>query len=212
MTIVFYDYKMAPSPRRARIILAEKQVPHEVVQIDMMKNEQMGDAYRAINPNCTIPALKLEDGTILTDNAGIAIYLEETYPEPPLMGTTPLEKAEIATWHSKIESGFGMAVAHALRNANPAMKNRALPGPHNFEQIPALAARGMMQIDHFMERLDAHLKGREFIAANQFSIADIMGGCTLDFARVVKKMADSERHPNIVRWRAGLAKRPSFSL
>ena len=212
MPILFYDYKMAPSPRRTRIILAEKNVPHEAIQIDMMKNEQMSDEYRSINPSCTIPALRLEDGNILTDNAGIAIYLEETYPEPPLMGRTALEKAEIATWQAKIEFGFMMGAAHALRNGNPAMKNRALPGPHNYEQIPELSARGLAQIDHFMDELETHLEGRDFIAANQFSVADITGGCTLDFCKAVRKRPDPERHINIVRWRAGLAERPSFSL
>ena len=89
MTIKFYDYKMAPSPRRARIILAEKNVPHESVEINMMAGEQMSDSYRAVNPNCTIPAIKIEDGTVLIDNAGIAVYLEETYPEPCLLYTSP---------------------------------------------------------------------------------------------------------------------------
>jgi len=147
MSQTFYDYKRAPSPRRARIILAEKNVPPETVQIDMIKNEQMSDAYRAINPNCTIPALQLEDGSILTDNASIAVYLEEIYPDPPLFGTTAKEKAEIASWQSQIEMEFLMAGASALRNVNPAMKDRALPGPENYAQIPALAERGMAQID-----------------------------------------------------------------
>jgi len=138
MTITFYDCKTAPSPRRARIILAEKNVPHDVVQIDMMKNEQRSEEYRAINPGQTIPALKLEDGTVLTDNAGIAAYLEAEYPEPPLLGSTALEKADIATWQWRIENGLGMSVANAFRNAHPAMKGRALPGPYDYEQIPEL--------------------------------------------------------------------------
>ena len=212
MPMQFYDYKMAPSPRRARIILAEKNVPHEAFEIDMMKNEQMSESYRAVNPNCTIPALRLEDGTVLTDNAGIAVYLEALYPEPPLMGRTPLEKAEIATWQAKIEFGFMMGAANALRNANPAMKNRALPGPHNYVQIPELAVRGLAQIDNFMDMLDVHLEGREFVAADQFSVADITGGCTLDFCKAVRKRPDPERHLNIIRWRSALAERPSFNL
>ena len=69
-----YDFPKAPSPRRARIVLAEKGIAHDTVIIDMMKAEQMGEAYRAINPNCTIPALQLDDGTVLTDNAGIAAW------------------------------------------------------------------------------------------------------------------------------------------
>lgn len=83
MTLIFYDYSKAPSPRRARIFLAEKNVPHKTVEINLMANEQMGDAFRKINPDCTVPALQLEDGKILTDNASIAAYLEEIYPEPP---------------------------------------------------------------------------------------------------------------------------------
>lgn len=209
MAITFYDYNMAPSPRRTRIILAEKNIPHESVQIDMMTGAQFSDEYRAINPNCTIPALKLDDGTILTDNAGIAVYLEETFPEPPLMGVTALEKAEIATWQSKIESGFAMAMAHAFRNTNPAMKNRALPGPYDYEQIPALAERGMKQVDNFFEMFETHMEGREFVAANRFSIADITAACTFDFAKVVGKRI-SDTTPNIKRWKAGLKQRPSF--
>ena len=210
MPITLYDYKMAPSPRRARIILAEKNVPHEKVDIDMMKGDQFSDAYRKINPNCTIPALKLEDGTILTDNAGIAVYLEETFPEPPLMGQTPLEKASIATWQSKIEHGFGLAMAHAFRNVNPAMKNRALPGPYDYEQIPALAERGLKQVDNFFAMLENHMEGREFIASDTISIADITAACTFDFAKVVGRRINDDM-PNLKRWKSALSERPSFS-
>ena len=106
MTIIFYDCKTAPSPRRTRILLAEKKVPHKTVEINLMTNEQMGDDFRKINPDCTVPALQLEDGKILKDNASIATYLEEVYPEPPLLGITPYEKAVIASWQSKIDHEF----------------------------------------------------------------------------------------------------------
>lgn len=211
MTLTLYDNKMAPSPRRARIVLAEKGVDHETVEIDIMQNEQMGEAYRAINPNCTLPALRLDDGSVLTDNAGIAVFLEEVYPDPPLLGTTPLEKAEIATWNAKTEFEFALSIAHALRNSNPFMNGRALPGPHDYDQIPALAERGLEQIDNFLEKLEHHLEGRDFVAADQFSIADITAGVTLDFARVVKKKP-GDNHPNIKRWRSTLNERPSFAL
>ena len=72
--ITLYDFTMAPSPRRARIVLAEKGIAHEKVPVDLAKGEQMWDDYRAINPLCTVPALRLEDGHILTDNAGIAAW------------------------------------------------------------------------------------------------------------------------------------------
>jgi glutathione S-transferase len=211
VTLTFYDYKMAPSPRRTRIMLAEKQVKHQVVQVDMMTNEQMGETYRAINPNCTIPALRLEDGTVLTDNAGITVWLEETFPEPALLGSTPLEKAEIASWNWRVENEFGMAVASALRNKNPAMQDRALPGPHNYEQIPALAERGFKQIDNFFSSLEEHLASRKFIASNSLSVADITCFCFMEFAKVVRRQP-TEGHPHIVAWWENLRKRPAFQL
>ena len=126
--ITLYDYGMAPSPRRARILLAEKGISHATVSVDLTQAEQLGAAYRAINPQCTIPALQLEDGAVLTDNAAITAYLEARYPEPPLLGRSPLEKAEIASWNWRCEFDGLMAVAEALRNGSPAMKGRALPG------------------------------------------------------------------------------------
>jgi glutathione S-transferase len=212
MTIIFYDCKTAPSPRRTRILLAEKNVPHKTVEINLMTNEQMGDDFRKINPDCTVPALQLEDGKILKDNASIATYLEEVYPTPPLLGITPYEKAVIASWQSKIDHEFGMAIASALRNANPAMKDRALPGKYNYKQIPDLSIRGLKQIDNFFITLENHLLEKEFIATEKFSIADISAACALDFARVVKKKAVKEIHPNIIRWRSNLSKRKSFNI
>lgn len=144
--ITLYDFALAPSPRRARIVLAEKNIPHETVQVNLRSGEHMGEAFRAINPRCTVPALRLDSGELLTDNAGIAAWAEASFPEPPLMGRTPLEKAEIASWQSRIELEGLYAIAEALRNANPAMVDRALPGPINYPQIPALAERSTFSI------------------------------------------------------------------
>jgi glutathione S-transferase len=212
MTIVFYDCKTAPSPRRARILLAEKGVPHEVVLVDLANKEQLGEAFRAINPQCTVPVLVTDDGLTLTDNASIAAWLEAAYPEPPLMGRTPAERAEIAGWHWRSEFEGLMAIAEGLRNGSPAMVNRALPGPVDYAQIPELAQRGRARVERFLEVLDARLAGREFVATNRFSIADVTAAVTVDFARVVKVKPDPERHPNVVRWRAGLAGRGSMAL
>jgi glutathione S-transferase len=209
--MIFYDCATAPSPRRARILLAEKGIQCETVQIDLRTGEQMGAAFKAINPQCTVPALATTEGTVLTDNAAITAYVETTYPEPPLLGSTALEKAEIASWNWRIEFEGLMAIAEALRNSAPAMANRALPGPVDYVQIPELAARGLQRVQHFMDMLDARLAGREFIAAEQLSIADITAVVAVDFARVVR-IKPSERHTHLLRWRAALALRPAFNL
>jgi glutathione S-transferase len=209
--ITLYDCATAPSPRRARILLAEKGIDHATVQIDLRNQEQLSDAFRAINPQCTVPALKTEDGLVLTDNASITAYLEARYPQPPLLGTTPSEKAEIASWHWRVEFEGLLAIAEALRNSAPAMVNRALPGPVDYAQIPELAQRGLARVQQFMDMLEKHLAGREFIAANQFSIVDITAVVAIDFARVVR-VKPGEQHVNLRRWRDAMALRPSFSL
>lgn len=209
--ITLFDYSMAPSPRRARIFLAEKGIAHETVQIDMREGEQLSIAYRAVNPDCTVPALRLDDGYILTDNAAIAAWAEASYPDPPLLGSTALEKAEIASWNAKIEQAGLMAVAEALRNSNPAMKDRALPGPHDYPQIPELAQRGLARLHHFMDMFNTHMDGRIFVASDAFSLADITAAVTIDFAKVVGIKLGPD-HPHITAWRQRMNKRPSMSL
>jgi glutathione S-transferase len=209
--MIFYDCATAPSPRRARILLAEKGVAFDTVQIDLRLGEQMSEAFRAINPACTVPALKTPEGTVLGDNAAIAAYLEAAYPTPPLLGVTALDKAHIASMNGRMEFEGLLAIAEALRNSSPAMADRALPGPKNYAQIPELAARGLLRVQHFIDLLDEHLAGREFIAADQLSIADITAAVALDFARVVR-IKPSEQHTNLLRWRAALALRPAFNL
>ncbi|MFZ1501116.1 MAG: glutathione S-transferase [Giesbergeria sp.] len=209
--ITLYDCATAPSPRRARIFLAEKGVAHATVAVDLRSGEQLGEAYRQINPQCTVPALRTEGGLVLADNPGIAAYLEAQFPEPPLLGTTPEEKAEIASWSWRMEFEGLLAIAEALRNSAPAMANRALPGAVNYPQIPELAQRGLVRVEQFFLLLNDRLAGRDFIATERFSVADITAVVAVDFARVVKQKP-GEQHPHLLRWRAAMAQRPSMAL
>ena len=209
--VTLYDCATAPSPRRARIFLAEKGIDYDTVQVDLRSGEQMGEAFRRVNPQCTVPALRTDHGLVLTDNAAIAAYLEARFPEPPLMGVTPDEKAEIASWNWRMEFEGLLAVAEALRNSAPAMANRALPGTVDFAQIPQLAERGLARIDQFFALLNERLAGREFIATDRFSVADITAVVAVDFARIVKRKP-GEQHAELLRWRAAMATRPSMAL
>jgi glutathione S-transferase len=209
--LTLYDCATAPSPRRARILLAEKGIPHDTVPIDLRSGEQFGEAFRRINPQCTVPALRTDEGAVLTDNAAIAAYLEALQPEPALLGTTPLEKAEIASWNWRVEFEGLFAIAEGLRNGSPAMVNRALPGPRDYAQIPELAKRGVQRVQDFLDVLEQHLQGREFMATDRFSIVDITAVVAVDFARAVK-VRPGEQHANLQRWRAALAGRPSMAL
>lgn len=209
--VTLYDCSTAPSPRRARILLAEKGVAHETVQVDLRTGEQMGEAYRAINPQCTVPALRTDEGLLLTDNAAIAAYLEARYPEPALMGRTPAEKSAIASWNWRVEFEGLLAIAEALRNGSPAMAGRALPGPVNYAQIPELAERGRARVQHFFTTLNEQLAAHTFVAGEAFSIADITAVVAVDFARVVK-VKPGDEHPHLVAWRARMAQRPAMGL
>jgi glutathione S-transferase len=209
--ITLYDCATAPSPRRARILLAEKGVVHETVPVDLRSGEQLGDAYRQINPLCTVPALRTDDGLVLTDNAAITAWIEARFPQPPLLGNTPAEKADIASWNWRVEFEGLMAIAEALRNSTSAMANRALPGPVDYPQIPELGQRGLARLQQFFVVLNERLAGREFIATDRFSIADITAVVAIDFARVVK-VKPGEQHAHLQRWRAAMALRPSMAL
>ena len=209
--ITLYDCATAPSPRRARILLAEKGVTHDTVNVDLRNNEQLSEAFRKVNPQCTVPALVDDAGLLLTDNAAITAWLEARFPEPPLLGTTPQEKADIASWNWRIEAEGLMAIAEALRNSAPSLVNRALPGPVDYPQIPELAQRGLARAQQFFVMLNDRLADRDFIATDRLSIADITAVVAVDFARAVKLKPD-EQHPHLQRWRAAMAQRPAMAL
>jgi glutathione S-transferase len=190
------------------MLLAEKGIAHETVAVDLRSGEQLSDAYRLVNPQCTVPALRTAEGEVLTDNAAITAYIEARFPEPALLGRTPQEKAEVASWNWRAEFEGLLAVAEALRNSAPAMANRALPGPVSYAQIPELAQRGVARVRQFFAVLDERLAGREFVATERFSVADITAIVAVDFARVVKVKPD-EAHPHLLRWRSAMASRAS---
>jgi glutathione S-transferase len=209
--ITLYDCSTAPSPRRARILLAEKGIRHETVQVDLRNGEQLGEAYRKINPQCTVPALRTEEGVILADNAAITAWAEARHPDPPLLGTTPLEKAEVASWNWRAEFEGLLAIAEAMRNTSPALANRALAGPANYAQIPELGKRGIERLQRFLVVLNERLEGRDYVAGDRFSVADITAVVAVDFARIVK-VKPAEQHPHLLRWRAKVGERPATAL
>ena len=207
----FYDCRTAPSPRRVRIFIAEKDLKIDTVEIDMRKGEQLGDTFRAINPNCTVPVLELDDGTRLLTTAGIRHYLEDLHPEPGLMGTTAKEKGVIADVQWQIEFGGFMAMADALRNSVPGMKGRALPGPIDYEQIPELAERGKQRAQRFLDSVDEMIGDKPFVAGTHFSIADIDLLIMIDFAGWLK-LSLPDGATNAHRWYEAVSARPSAKL
>ncbi|WP_339745351.1 glutathione S-transferase [uncultured Maricaulis sp.] len=206
----FYDCKTAPSPRRSRIFIAEKGLEIETVQVDLGAKAQFEAPFRSINPRCTVPALALDDGTVLCDNASIARYLEEICPEPSLLGRDPVEKALVAEWLARVEWDGFMGAAEALRNTSEFFKGAAIPGPDQYEQIPALAQRGRKRAEAFFTVMDRRLGEANYLAGDGFSAADIAGYVFVDFAAWVK-LKPAPELVHLANWREAISKRPSVS-
>lgn len=204
----FYDTSSAPSPRRVRIFLAEKGIKIPTVQVDLRAGAHLQPEFLKINPAATVPVLELDDGTTIGEAIACCRYLEETYPEPPLMGRDAKDKAVIAMWEHRCEIEGFLAVVEALRNEAKGMKGRALPGPVGHEQIPALAERGRARIGQFFAWLNARLGESECVGSAAYSVADITGFVTVEFAGWIKVMPPVEQ-THLHRWLAAMRSRPS---
>ena len=188
--------------------MADKCISVPTVIVDLRNNEQLTPAFRAVNPDATVPSLELDDGTRINDAVGICVYFETLQPQPPLLGESAEEKALITSWQREVERNGFYAVMEAFRNFTPGLKGRALPGPHDYEQIPALAERGRTRVAHFFEQMNGRLAESEFIAGTQYSIADITALVTVDFSRWIK-MPVPDEHQHLRRWHAQVSARPS---
>ncbi|MBT8080229.1 MAG: glutathione S-transferase family protein [Gammaproteobacteria bacterium] len=205
----FYDCETAPSPRRVRIFMAEKDIAIPVVQVNLREGEQLGEEFRRLNPDCTVPVLQLDDDSTLTEVFAICQYLEECHPEPALLGRTAAERATVTMWNSKIEQHGLAAIAEAFRNKARGFSGRALTGASNFAQIPELAERGRMRSELFFDRMEALFATNEFVVGDYFSFADISALVAVDFAAWMKIGMHGREH--LQRWHAAVSARPSAS-
>jgi glutathione S-transferase len=204
----FYDCATAPSPQRVRIFLAEKGLAVPTVQVDLRHGEQFTPAFRAVNPDCTVPVLVLDDGTAIADAIGICVYFEAIKPKPALMGETPAEKAIVTSWQRIAERDGFYAVMEAFRNSTPGLKGRGLPGPGDFQQIPELAERGRARVQHFFREMDGRLADHEFVAGARYTVADISAQVTVGFAERARLPVPEECH-HLRRWHVQVSARPS---
>ncbi len=203
-----YTYPIAPNPRRLHIFMAEKGIEIPSTHVDLMKGEQFGEPLRSVNPLFTVPALVTDEGPVLTQVNAICDYLEARHPAPPLLGSTPIEKAEIREWCHRVFCEGLIPIAEVFRNGNPAFAKRGLPGPLEIAQIPALVERGQQLLDAFFTTLERRLAGRDYLAGEAFSMADIDAFATCEFAGWIRRTIPAEC-TQLTRWRARVAERPS---
>ncbi len=206
-----YESASSPNSRRVRIFLAEKGICVARVSVDLSAKEQFSEAYARINPRRVVPTLVLDDGTAIGEVPAIMRYLEETHPNTPLLGSSAKEKALVAMWERRMELEGFAAVMETVRNNAAGLKDRAIAGPHAYEQIPALVERGRQRIADFYADLEVRLGGEPFVAGERFSAADITAVVAIDFATRALSLAVPETNVATQRWYAAVTARPSFA-
>ena len=200
----YYHTPRAPNPRRTQIFMAEKGIELETVNINLMEGEHKQSAYLDKVGSPQIPALELEDGTVLVESPTICRYLEAIYPDPNMLGRDPLETAVIDMWQRRIELRLMVTIAMCFRHTNPHMA--ALE-----DQSPDWGATNAGRIDGRLAELDKQLQGREWIAADRLTIADITGVVAVDFLRLIKREVPEEMTA-LRDWHARMRERPSTAL
>ena len=199
-----YDGGRAPNPRRVRIFLAEKGISVPTEQVDLGNLQQRSEAYTAINPLQRVPALVLDDGTVLTESLAICRYFEALQPDPPLFGKGALQSALIEMWNRRIEFHLYMPVSTVFQHLHPAMKAMVDP------QVSAWGEANKPRIFDFLRFLDGELKSRPYVAGENFTVSDILAMVAVDFMKV-SKLTVPEELTDLRRWYASVAARPSAS-
>ena len=197
-----YDGGRAPNPRRVRIFLSEKGVNVPTEQINLGTLQQRSEVYTAINPMQRVPALVLDDGTVIAESIAICRYFEALHPNPPLFGAGALDSALVEMWNRRTELHLLFPVAALFQHLHPAMKVMVDP------QVPAWGEANRPRVFAFLEFLDGELINRPYIAGENYTVADITAMVAVDFMRV-SKLAVPDNLGNVRRWHEDVSARPS---
>lgn len=200
--MILYGAPMpAPNPRRVRMFLAEKGIDLPETNVDMMKREHKSPEFRAKNSMGQLPALELDDGTCISETVAICRYFEETNPEPPLFGVTPVEKALVDQWIRRVEFAVMMPVGNFWRHAHPRTA-ALLTQFKDFGQSNAETYKGAQKY------LNRELESRDFLVGDTYTMADICLLSTVDFAEWIGLPVEAE-FENLTAWRVRAKARPS---
>ena len=197
-----YDFGRAPNPRRVRIFLAEKGIKVPSEQIDLGQLQQRSEAYAAINPMQRVPALMLDDGTVIAESIAICRYFEGVQPEPALFGRGAVGSALVEMWNRRAEIHLMLPVSSVFQHLHPAMKQMVNP------QVAEWGEANKPRVIDFLKFLDGELKNRPYVAGADYTVADITALVAVDFMRV-SKMTVPDDLTNVRRWHEAVSARPS---
>jgi glutathione S-transferase len=201
---LYIDLGRAPNPRRVRIFLAEKGVALPTEPVDLGAQAHKTPQFRAINPMQRLPALVLDDGTVVAESIAICRYVEALHPQPALFGQGALEQALVEMWQRRVEFHLLTVVSQAFRHLHPAMAPLEVP------QVAAWGEVNKPRALEFVAFLDGELKGRPYVAGQRFSVADITAVVAIDFMKPAK-IAVPDGLVNLLRWHREVSARPGVA-
>ena len=200
-----YSSSFAPNPRKVLIYLKEKGISDiEIINLDLAKLEHKTPEYKAIAPNSRVPALQLDDGTVILETTALCRYLECLYPEPNMFGESPMEIASIEMWYSRVSFELMMPLMHGFRHTHPHMSEM-----ENQNQEFGLAQRKLAVKE--LKNYDKIIESREFIAGDRFTYADLQMVTSLQFLVRLNKL-DIEDYENLNDYIIQVSSRPSFLI
>jgi glutathione S-transferase len=193
----------APNPRRVRMFLVEKGVKLPETPISLINREHKSPEHLARNSLGQIPTLELDDGTMISETVAICRYLEALYPDPPLFGTSAVERALVDMWVRRVEFVLMAPVGHFWRHAHP--RTAAL-----LTQYRDFGESNRDAYARAQGWLDREMEGRTYIAGQAFGMADICALSTVDFADWIGLPLHPKRY-HLAAWRERVRARPSAS-
>lgn len=197
-----YDFALAPNPRRLRIFLAEKGLKIPSEQINILEGKNRTPEFLKKNPAGGLPVLELDDGSHLAESVAICRYLEGLHPEPNLLGKGNLEQATIEQWNRRIELNLFGPVARVFQNTSELFKGR-------IKQFADYGAAQKETVDQQLQWLDGQLQGKNFIAGDRYTIADITALVAIDFGSMMAGIKLDPALKNLNRWHQAVSSRPS---
>lgn len=196
-----YDLNASPNARRVRIFIAEKSVEIPMEEVDLASGYNKTPEYLGKNLMGRMPVLELDDGTCIAESHAICRYLEEEYPEPPLLGKTQIERAQVEMWNRRMELELLIPLINIFTHTHPMWKS-------SVNQIPEWAEDRKTHAVKTMGLLNKSLEGREFLAAEDYTIADITAQCAVLMGKAVGVRVP-EDHTNLNEWWKRVSGRPT---
>ncbi|MBA3453591.1 MAG: glutathione S-transferase family protein [Deltaproteobacteria bacterium] len=200
--MLLYHDPRAPNPRRVRVFLAEKAVAYDTIEVLIANAAHQTAEFRKKNPIALLPVLELSSGQVLRESMAICRYIEETHPDPNLMGADTWERAQVEQWNRHAELELLWPIAQVFRNSHKYWEGK-------IKQAPEFA---VIMREHIAERFDwfeSELAKRSYLAGDRFTVADITALCAIDFGKVVDVRIAPATHPSLAAWHKRVSERQS---